>query len=347
MSRLVKTFLVLLLAATAACSPTHDEQQSSYIFGTLLDIELLDVEKAQAKLAFNELDHQFQRMHTEWHAWKPGGELYEINQKLAAGIPIMPISAMLQPLILHSKQLYQTSDGLFNPAMGRLIALWGFHQDDRPDGRPPEKPLIATLLQQQASMDDLKIEAGQLISRNSAVNLDFGGFAKGYALDLARLELQRLGIRHAMLNASGDLCVIGRHHDRPWRVAIRHPQGKGVLASLEVDDGECVMTSGNYERYLEHEGVHYSHILDPRTGQPVQGIVSVTVIANDGGLADAAATALTVAGSAGWYDLARKMGLRHVMLVGDDGTVYMNPAMAERLRYEGAGPAREVISPAL
>ena len=347
MSRPVKFFLVLLLAATTACTPTLDEQQSIYIFGTLLDIELLDVEKGQAQQAFAELDHQFQRMHTEWHAWKPGGELYEINQKIAAGISAMPVSVMLQPLIQRSKQLYQASDGLFNPAMGRLIDVWGFHQDDRPHGRPPEKQLIATLLQQRASMDDLHIEAGQLISRNSAVNLDFGGFAKGYALDLARLELQRLGIRHAMLNAGGDLCAMGRHHDRPWRVAIRHPQGKGVLASLEVGDGECVMTSGNYERYLEHEGVHYAHILDPRTGEPVQGIVSTTVIANDGGLADAAATALTVAGSEKWYSLARKMGLKYVMLVGDDGTVYMNPAMAGRLRYEGTRPTSEVISPAL
>lgn len=341
----VGVLLLLVTGLGPGCSPaSHDEQQRLYIFGTLLDIELLDVDRTLAQKAFTELDHQFQGMHREWHAWKPGGELYEINRQIAAGISDIPVSIMLRPLILRSKQLYQVSGGLFNPAMGRLIDLWGFHQDVRPEGHPPAEQAIAELLQQRATMDDLNIEDGRVIVHNSTVNLDFGGFAKGYALNHARLMLQRMGVHHAILNAGGDLCAMGQHHERPWHVGIRHPQGDGVLASLEVGDGECVMTSGNYVRYLEHEGVHYAHILDPLSGQPVHGIVSVTVIDDDGGLADAAATALTVAGRDGWYEVARKMGLKYVMLVEDDGTVYLNPGMARRTHYEGKVPENIVIS---
>ena len=199
-------------------------------------------------------------------------------------------------------------------------------------------------MQQHPTMDDLDIRNGKLISRNRGVNLDFGGFAKGYAMDIARAQLRKMGIGNAILNAGGDLCVSGSHGKRPWKVGIRHPQGKGIIAALEVADGECVLTSGNYERYLEYKGVHYAHILDPRTGYPVQGIVSVTVIDKDGGLADAAATALTVAGTRDWYTAARKMGLKYVMLVADDGTVYVNPAMAKRINYEGNTPEHIVVS---
>jgi thiamine biosynthesis lipoprotein len=339
------TWLLLLVATIIACkSEPQSQQQRIYIFGTLLDIELVDVNRTLARRAFNELDYLFQDMHREWHAWKPGGELYKINRQIAAGISDIPISIMLRPLVLRSKQLYQISDGYFNPAMGRLIDLWGFHQDDRPEGGPPAEQAIETLLQQRATMEDLNIKDGHLTVSNSTVNLDLGGFAKGYALNHARLVLQRMGIQHAILNAGGDLCAMGQHHERPWHVGIRHPQGKGVMASLDVGDGECVMTSGNYVRYLEHEGVHYAHILDPRSGQPVHGIVSVTVIDEDGGLADAAATALTVAGRDGWYAVARRMGLKYVMLVEDDGTVYLNPGMASRTHYEGKVPDNIVIS---
>jgi len=182
-------------------------------------------------------------------------------------------------------------------------------------------------------MQALVIEGSQVSSSNPLVQLDLGGFAKGYALNQAISRLRSLGVGNAIVNAGGDLCVSGRHGERPWQVGIRHPQGEGVIAALAVADGECVLTSGNYERYREYENVRYAHILDPRTGWPVRHVASATVIHADGGVADAAATALTVAGPDDWRRIARGMGLRYVMLVDEMGTVYMSPAMAERVRF--------------
>jgi thiamine biosynthesis lipoprotein len=161
---------------------------------------------------------------------------------------------------------------------------------------------------------------------------------------MAMQRLRSMGIQNAIINAGGDLNVIGSHGDRPWKVGVRHPQGGGVLAAVELADGEAIYTSGNYERYREHEGVSYSHIIDPRTGMPVWHVASVTVIDNAGARADAAATALSVAGPDDWYRIARQMGLKYVMLVDEQGGVYMNPAMAERITFENPLPQPAMLS---
>jgi thiamine biosynthesis lipoprotein len=341
------TVLAGLFLLGACSGPPREHRDTLYIFGTLMNLDIISRDDRLARRATTELDHDFQRMHRDWHGWKPLGELYRLNQRIAAGDSGMPVSPSLAELIRQSKAIYRDSDGLFNPAIGRLIGLWGFHQDELPHGAPPSRKAISELLARKPGMDDLDIQDGRLISHNPYVELDFGGFAKGYALELAEQHLRRLGIDNAMLNAGGDLCGMGRHGERPWRVGIRHPQGKGVIASVQIEDGECVLTSGNYERYLEHDGVRYPHIIDPRSGQPVAEIASATVIDHNGGLADAAATALTVAGSREWFPIARRMGLKYVMLVDETGTVYMNPAMARRIRFEGHKPGKIVISPRL
>jgi thiamine biosynthesis lipoprotein len=327
----------------SGCSrPPPDFHQSLFIFGTLVDITLHGTAGEQATAAVDAVDADFQRMHREWHAWMPGGELVALNRHIAAG-ESTTVSDFLLPLLLQARTLSIQSDGLFNPAIGRLIALWGFHSDEPPPGPPPPVDAIETLLAGKPDMQALLIEGHRVSSDNPLVQLDLGGFAKGYALNHAIARLRSLGVENAIVNAGGDLCVSGRHGDRPWQVGIRHPQGEGVIAALAVANGECVLTSGNYERYREHEHVRYAHILDPRSGWPVRHVASATVIHTDGGVADAAATALTVAGPDDWQRIARGMGLRYVMLVDETGTVYMSPAMAERIRFAEGEEHKTVI----
>jgi len=327
-------FVISLLLTLSACAPkTTDFKHTLYVFGTLVDITLHDTTQQQSDAAVDELEKTFQRMHRDWHAWQPGGELYDLNVAIAAGRS-STISDFTMPLLVLSTELYHQSGGLFNPAIGRLIALWGFHQDEPPTGAVPDKAQIAQLVARHPGMDDLVIDGHNVSSRNDSVDLDFGAFAKGYALNLAIDRLAAHGIHNAIVNAGGDLCVAGRHDKRPWRIGIRHPQGQGIIAAVNVSDGECVMTSGNYERYREDQGIRYAHIIDPRDGMPVREIVSSTVIDTNGGRADAAATALSVAGAKDWYRVARDMQLKYVMLVDETGRVYMNPAMADRVEFE-------------
>ena len=335
--------LLLALSMLTGCSRPQLYESQIYVFGTLADVSIWGVKEDKARAAVNAIAADFQREHHEWHAWEPG-PLVDLNKAIAAGKPA-PVPPSIVPLIERSREISDLSEGLFNPAIGRLLNLWGFQSSERPNGPPPSRAAVAALVAAHPSMDDLTLKDGVLYSTNPAVQLDFGGIAKGYAVDLALQHLRELGINNAIVNAGGGLGVIGRHGDRPWRVGIRHPQGKGILASLDVNDGESVHTSGNYERFREYEGVHYAHILDPRTGWPVDSITSCTVISKDGTLADAAATALVIAGVKDWHRLAKKMGIKYVMLVDEGGTVYMNPAMVTRVQFTSEKPKVVVSDP--
>lgn len=333
-----------ILFFSVGCS--EPEPQTSnyqvYVFGTLVDISIWGANREQEEKAVAAITRDFQRMHHDWHAWKPG-PLVDINQALAKGEEARVIPSLI-PILNESTELSRKSDGLFDPAIGGLLELWGFQSDERPNGPPPPMEAIEKWVKASPRMDDLELEGETLRSRNPAVQLDFGAFAKGYAVDLAIERLRELGINNAIINAGGDLRAIGDKNGKPWQIGVRHPQGKGVLASLKVSGDESVFTSGNYERYREYEGVHYNHILDPRTGMPVDGVTSVTVIHDNGAVADAAATALVVAGPKEWHRIATQMGIKYVMLVDDDGVVYMNPAMQQRIQFENETPSDIRIS---
>jgi len=325
--------LALLSAAgiglAAGCHRPQVEQAELFVFGTLVDVTVQGVDAATAERAFAQLQADFQVMHRDWHAWEPGA-LTRINEAFASG-QSAPASPDIIRLVRQSQFVEERSGGRFNAAIGALIGLWGFHTSEFPIlGPPPDPEAIAALVEAHPSSLDISIAGDMLSSDNPAVQLDFGGIAKGYAIDLACDRLREMGIDDAIVNAGGDLRAIGDHGDRPWRVAIRNPGG-GVIGSLETRADEAVFTSGNYERFREDAGARYPHILDPATGWPVKELSSVTVIADEGWLADAAATALIVAGPSAWRQVAEALGLDQVLVVDGDGRVQLTPAMRGRV----------------
>ncbi len=339
------SLLLLVLVLSACSNGSRVTEHQLLVFGTIVKISVYGASTQQQRKAISVIGANFQRMHYEWHAWEPG-PLVELNAAVKAGNKA-PIPQSLMPLLPRAIELARQSDGLFNPAMGSLLNLWGFQQSERPDGPPPEAVAIEAWLAQRPQMEQITIKDDLLLSTNPTSQFDLGGVAKGYAVDLAIERLKEFGIDNAIINAGGDLRAIGSKGGEPWVVGIRHPQGEGVLASLQISGDESVFTSGNYERYNEFEGVRYTHILDPRTGKPVQGITSVTVIHPNGTTADAAATALVVAGVDDWHRIARQMGIKLAMLVEDDGTVHLNPNMMQRLQLDPASNPRIRLSPPL
>jgi thiamine biosynthesis lipoprotein len=238
-------------------------------------------------------------------------------------------------MIQYSQEIEQRSRGRFNPAIGALINLWGFHTSEYPViGPPPDQAGIDEILSHHPSSGDIHIDGLQLRSENPYVQLDFGGIAKGYAVDLAIGRLRNMGITSAIVNAGGDLRAMGRHGDRPWNVAVRKPGG-GIIGAVQVRDDEALFTSGNYERFRQDQLKRYPHILDPRTGWPVKDVASVTVITGLGVVADAAATALVVAGLDGWPAVAGALDLDQVLVVDESGMVYLTPEMEQRVQFSG------------
>jgi thiamine biosynthesis lipoprotein len=224
-----------------------------------------------------------------------------------------------------------------------LVRLWGFHTSDYPiEGPPPGQSKIDALVARDPSSLDIRLDGLTMNSTNPTVQLDFGGIAKGFAIDIACDTLKNLGIDNAIVNAGGDLRAFGSHGDRPWRIAVRDPAG-GIIAALEAGKDEAIFTSGNYERFRQDNEIRYPHILDPRTGWPVEDLASVTVITGEGWLADAAATALIVAGLDDWVEVARSLGLDQVLLVDEAGKAYLTEKMNERVEFV-EGVEKEIVS---
>lgn len=311
-------------------------------FGTTIDVSMSDVDNRRALKARKTLVESFEYMHEAWHAWEPGA-LGRVNELLQTGKPFAIGPAILE-LIELGQMLESQSQGLFNPAVGQLVALWGFHRDDPENASAPGQTAITRLVDARPSMHDIVIDGVTARGTNPAVQLDFGGIAKGYGLDLAIDELRELGIADAIVNAGGDLKVSGQHGQRAWRVGIRDPHNPGVVGTLDAYDGEAVFSSGDYERQYRDRDQIYHHIIDPRTGYPARGSASATVIHDDGAIADAAATAIFIAGPTMWHEVAAAMGIEYVLLVEENGAIHMNPAMAERVTLTRADQREVVIS---
>lgn len=337
--------LLLLLTALllTACGKEPFYQEQGYVFGTLVDVSIYGEDEARARAAAGDVMREFQRLHGMLHAWQPS-ELSELNAAFAKG-ERKAVSPELAAMLQDAARLSAQSGGLFNPAIGGLIETWGFQADEFKPVHPDEER-IAALVKANPQMSDIVVEGGKAWSSNRAVRLDLGGYAKGYALDRAAALLRARGIRNALVNIGGNILALGQHGKRPWRVGIQHPRKSGALASLELHDGEAIGTSGDYQRYFELDGKRYSHLIDPRSGWPVQGVQAVTILTrgpNAGLLSDASSKPLFLSGAGGWREAARRMELPEAMLVDAQGGIHLTAALQKRLEFADKAVRAEVL----
>jgi len=325
--------------------PTVIETRDSILaFGTFVEVTLVNVDRADRDLVIANIEKELEYHHYAFHPWK-SGPTGRTNQLLAVTGEFTS-NPSLVPLIEKSKQYSIQSKGLFNPAIGQLIKLWGYHDEFPPeDGPIPDDEDIQALLDKKPSMESITVKGVRVHNSNPANKLDFGGIAKGYSVDLILEHIQQMGVNHAIINTGGDLKVIGQRGDKPWHIGIRDPRGRGVIASLDVQHNEAVFTSGDYERFFKLEGKRYHHILDPRTGKPARNSQSVTVVHTDAALADAAATALFVAGPAEWLAIAKSMDIQQAMLIDRNGKIHITKALAKRIKFEKPELEVSIVNP--
>lgn len=335
-------FLSLLLFSSGCEKPTNNRttQASFYVFGTQVNVIIYQASKEQAEQAIHQVEKRFQQFHQEWHAWQKGGIVNQINQAIA-----QQKSITLEPSVIDfikkSQQLSQQSLGLFDPGIGQLISLWGFHSETW-QGPPPEKSEILAWLKNRPSINDITFDNNQLSSSSPNVQLDFGGNAKGLAIDIALDSLEKFGIKNALVSIGGDMKVIGSKKplnansaqtDLAWSIAIQNPINPNeAFAQLPLYNGESIVTSGTYQRFFEWQGKRYSHIINPNTGYPANSFASVTVIHDDATTADAAATALLIAGPKEWQKIAKNMALNYVFTIDQLGNIQQTKAMKERIK---------------
>ena len=275
-------FLVLAALLLAACGRTPLQEQQAYVFGTRVEVIVVSDQPEQGRQAIAAVLREFDRLHRAYHAWQPS-ELSALNEAIAAG-QAHPVSPELAGFIGQAQDLARQGDYLFDPGIGRLIALWGFQADEFKAELPAAADIQAWRAS-QPSIADLVIDGTTVRSGNPRVALDFGGYLKGVALDRAANILRGMGIHNALINIGGNVMALGSKEGRKWRVGIQHPRQSGPLATVLLDDGEAIGTSGDYQRFFEVDGKRYPHLLDPRSGYPASHTQAVTVLIPAGPLA--------------------------------------------------------------
>ena len=335
---------LLLIVALAACGRTPIQQQEAYVFGTRVEVLVVDADPAQGRAAIATVLREFDRLHRAYHAWQPS-ELTALNEAIAAGKP-HTVTPELAAFIREAQNLSRQGDYLFDPGIGQLVKLWGFHADEF-KAEVPAREAVAAWLAGHPSIADLAIEGNLVSSRNPRVALDFGGYLKGVALDRAAAILKEQGVRHALINIGGNILALGNKEGRKWKVGIQHPRQPGPLATLELEDGEAIGTSGDYQRYFEAEGKRYPHLLDPRSGYPAEHTQAITVVipagAKAGTLSDATSKPIFIAGPASWREAARRADIAQVLRVDADGSLAVTADLQRRLQFVGTQPALQVV----
>ncbi|MGM0471345.1 MAG: FAD:protein FMN transferase [Bacillota bacterium] len=221
----------------------------------------------------------------------------KINQQ--AGIKPVAVNQDIFKMITTAKKYGRLTDGAFDVTIAPVVELWGFGTEEN---QVPAQTKIEDRLE-LVDYQQIKIDQQQqtVMLAEQGMKLDLGGIAKGYIVDQAAKMLQEAGIKSALINAGGNIRTIGtKPNGSKWRIGIQHPRSQEESDSNYIDIVEVaatnLVTSGDYERYFSEEGKRYHHILDPQTGYPARGLVSVTVISDSSFQADILSTALFILG---------------------------------------------------
>ena len=286
---------LLILLLLGACSGPEDVHETRFIMGTLVKFTISDTDQALADNAIAAAADEMQRIEDAFTIYGKHPNSVKAFNSSPLNTPVK-LPNEVSSLLKLALKIKQQSQGAFDPAVGKLNLLWGFSGGDNPT-TPPTQLAI-----DQARTPSHCIEEHKdgWIRKDERCMLDFGAIAKGYAIDRGIEIFKQHGISHAIINAGGDIRLIGRHGDRPWRIGIRHPRNKGeVIQTLELEGDVAVVTSGDYERFYIYNDKRYHHIINPATRYPAQNSQSATVIAPSATLADAWSTALFIQGSNG------------------------------------------------
>lgn len=275
--------------------------------GSPCEIQIYCDEADRARHIANLVIEDALRIETKYSRYREDSALSLINRVAAKG-GTTAIDEETSALLNYADTCFEQSGGLFDISSGILREAWDFKSQKIPSSATIKKLLA------RVGWHKIKFDSKTIEFTISGMQLDFGGIGKEYAVDRAAALSRQQGIEHGLIDMGGDIRVIGPHADgRPWSVGIRHPRrAASLMASIEVYSG-AIASSGDYERCIVLNGKRYSHILNPKTGWPVQGMASVTVVAEQCVVAGSACTITMLMEKKGkkWI---KNLGLRYVWM---------------------------------
>jgi thiamine biosynthesis lipoprotein len=296
--------------------------------GTIVEIILIGDNQKKAEKSALQAFQEIRRIEQLMSPTIEKSDVFLINQ--FAGRKWVRVSPETFYVIKKSIEISEQSDGGFDITVGPLIKLW---QKAREKEHPPsEEDLRKTL--DLVSFRNIMISPDEkILLKKDGMSIDLGGIAKGYAVDRAFDILRGLGYRNLIVNAGGDLRVGGMKFGQPWFIGIQNPRNsEKVMAKIPLTEG-AIATSGDYEKYFIYQGKRYHHILNPKDGLPVWGCQSVTVLCEEGILADAMATAVFVLGPEKGFSLCQRTKGIDCLIIDREGKIILTPELKEKISF--------------
>lgn len=301
------------------------------LMGTLWKIQVIPADGIPRTSVLDHIEEAFQEVSRVEHLmseWKPDSPISRVNA--AAGHGMVEVPAELSGIIKRAKEISRRTRGAFDVTWKGAGDLWKIGAEDF---EPPDDRAIAAALQ-RVDYRKIRTEGERIGLEDPGMLVGLGGIAKGYAVDRAARILQARGADDFYIDGGGDIYVSGRNQGRPWRIGIRHPRmtREGLLALLEMTSG-AVVTSGDYERFSEIDGIRYSHIIDPTTGRPARHCQAVTIVGPEAETVDALSTAVFVLGPGPGLKLLREEPGLEGLIVDARGRWHMTEGFRRKARF--------------
>ena len=338
MKRLFISGLLVAALMLAGCGVQTSAEGPSqtrevYAMDTVMTLEAYG---QNADAALDEAVAEIERLDALWSIASSDGEIAQLNAEKQ-----ITASADTLALLTRAKEISAATDGLFSTTIAPLMEAWGFTSGDY---RVPDEAELSALL---AHVDDEEIAiSDSTVTIPADANVDLGGIAKGFTSARVMEIFRENGVENGILSLGGNVQALGTKPDGSlWRVGLQDPADERALfATLELTD-KAVITSGAYERNFEQNGITYHHIIDPRTGYPAEsGLSSVTIVSDDGTLADGLSTALYIMGKEAAVEFWRSnRDDFDMVLLADDGAVTVSAGIADALTLSD-GSTAEVVS---
>jgi len=286
-------------------------KRTKILLGTVVEILVRDSEDQKAEDAITKAFAEVKRIDDLFTTYNEASSVWKINNSTDT---IIFIDSEIYNLMVLCDSITKLSSGSFDVSLDNLTKAWGFYTDDP---QLPTKAEIDYALLNSGWQNIILLGDNKTIKKGK-VEFNFGAVAKGYAVDKAINVLKKLGINEALINAGGEISVIGNGSI----VGVQHPRETNSIIKKIKLDGFTVATSGDYEQYFAVDGNRYHHMLDPKTGYPSKGLQSVTIIHKSNILADALATAVFVMGKENGMKLIETLDDTEAMIIDDKGKIF-------------------------
>ncbi|WP_343329954.1 FAD:protein FMN transferase [Polaribacter staleyi] len=315
MKTLLTTSLLLL---SIVCTAQESYKRVLKLMGSRFDITVVANNTAEADKYLDTAIAEITRIEKLISSWDANSQTFSINKN--AGIKPVKVDTELFSLIERAIQISKLTDGAFDISYASMDKIWKF--DGSMKKMPSQETINASVAKVGFQNIVLDKENHTVFLKLKGMKIGFGAIGKGYAADKAKALLISKGVVSGIINASGDMNTWGiQPNGKEWTVAITNPMNKNKVFALFPLTDKAVVTSGNYEKYVNFNGKRYTHIIDPRTGYPSSGIISVTVFAPKAELADALATSVFVMGKKVGLDRINQLPKIECIIIDDQGNI--------------------------